>query len=543
MALIARRRRIRISLYASVNRVGRRFIVRMAVRATERVVIRRVQMTIRAGGPDVGVRSGVDREPGVIERRSGPVGGVVTGGARGRKSRRHVIWIRRPGPIRLVARIAVGGNGGVVVGNVAGCARRGDMRPGQRERGVRMVERGSGPVGGAVAQRAIQRKSRRYVIWIRGLVVLGEMTSVTGGWEGRVIVVHVAGRAGRRDMSSRQRERRLRMVECGAGPIDGAVTERAVGGERGLDVIRSGGLVVIRQVAAHASERRCRVTGADVALRARQRGVRSGERKHRIVIERRGQPGGRVVTLGAVGGKTRCNMIRVGGALQVRLVTPDAGGRRGGEVSAHMACRARSGRMRARQREIRNQRVIERRVEPGMHVVAHRAVRRELLMRRILRRQKFLAVAVDAGRAHSHENAAGRAFMAAFAGRRRVRAEQRKTVGMLASAHLRGRRPTLHRVALLAAGAHLRAMQIRVAGGAVVRSFLEDWIGMALLTGNVGMHPAQRVAGLRVVIELRVRPNGLPRRGGMARLAGGRKRTVRIFRAILGAGRGQENER
>jgi len=153
-----------------VNRIGRGFIMRMAVRATETVVVRRVEMAIGAGGPDVGVGPGVDREPGVIEGCSRPRGGVVALCTRGRKPGCDVIWILYPCVVGFMARVAVCGHGGVIAADVAGRTGHADVGARKREGRLRMVEGCGGPVRGAVAKGAIQGESRLRMIRIVGPV-------------------------------------------------------------------------------------------------------------------------------------------------------------------------------------------------------------------------------------------------------------------------------------------------------------------------------------------------------------------------------------
>lgn len=69
--------------------------------------------------------------------------------------------------------------------------------------------------------------------------------------------------------------------------------------------------------------------------------------------------------------------------------------------------------------------------------------------------------------------------------------------------------PALYRVALFTVRAHLAAMNVRVAIGAVGPHVCEDWLGVALGTGNPLVLAAQRILGC-VVIEFRNRSNGLP---------------------------------
>jgi len=301
-------------------------------------------------------------------------------------------------------------------------------------------------------------------------------------------------------------------------------------------VVRIGGLVVIREVAAVASAGRGREVGARVALRAEYGGMRSKERESRnpIVVELGRCPGSRVVALRAVGGKTSRQMIGVGGALQIRLVAVDACGWCSRKSSAYVARGAGQGGMRSRQRKMRNRRMVEFCAQPGVHGMTDQAIQRKapLLVRRVLRCQKLIAVAVHAFGAHPHEDAVGRAPVAAFAGNRGVRSQQWKTVGMLAGGHdLRGRCPTPYRVALLAVIAHLSAVQVRVAGSAIVRRLSKNGVDVTSLACHIDMHSAQRVSGLRVMIELRMRPDWFPRGRRMARLTRDRKWTVRVARS------------
>jgi hypothetical protein len=66
-----------------------------------------------------------------------------------------------------------------------------------------------------------------------------------------------------------------------------------------------------------------------------------------------------------------------------------------------------------------------------------------------------------------------------------------------------------------------------VAVGAPGADILENQIGMALRAGDLLVHAAQRIPRL-VVLELRVRPDRLPTRVGVAALARDGKRPVGI---------------
>ena len=65
-------------------------------------------------------------------------------------------------------------------------------------------------------------------------------------------------------------------------------------------------------------------------------------------------------------------------------------------------------------------------------------------------------------------------------------------------------------MALIAIGAELAAVKIGVTGRAVMTDILEIEIDMAGAATNPGMPVPKRVAGLRVVVELGMLPDGRP---------------------------------
>ena len=83
-------------------RVG--FCLRMTNRALEDRVVRRIRVARRAYASRVAV---VRRKPRVIERGARPRCSRVARLAGGRKTRRHVVRIRRRQIVRLVAGIAI----------------------------------------------------------------------------------------------------------------------------------------------------------------------------------------------------------------------------------------------------------------------------------------------------------------------------------------------------------------------------------------------------------------------------------------------------
>jgi hypothetical protein len=115
-----------------------------------------------------------------------------------------------------------------------------------------------------------------------------------------------------------------------------------------------------------------------------------------------------------------------------------------------------------------------------------------------------------------------------FAGRRRMRADQRKPVEMILHRAHRNL-PALHGVALLAFGAELAAVQVRVAIRAALPDVLKDLVGVTGGARDRRVHSPQRIAGLGIMIELGTRPDRTPTRGGMATSAGNFQRSMRIF--------------
>ena len=194
-------------------------------------------------------------------------------------------------------------------------------------------------------------------------------------WHGGAGHVHV--RAG-------QRERRVVVVERGAGPVRGRVARVAGRREARRRVSWVGGPVVVRHVAAGAeSIGRCEVViVVGVARCARQGGVRAGQREAgRVVVERGARPVRRSVADRAVGREVgrlvSCGLCR---AVVIGLVARVAGGRQVIEVVVGVALRAVQRGVRAGQRrKFAVQRVVEgrRASSARCRVVAGSAVGRE----------------------------------------------------------------------------------------------------------------------------------------------------------------------
>lgn len=131
----------------------------------------------------------------------------MAAGAGGGDSGLGVIGIRRPLEILHVARNAVRRSAGKLAVHVALGAGDGDVGPGQREFGERVVVEGRGlPGAGCVAALASLREACLHVVWIRRLLKIGEMAAHAGRGRSGKLPAYVAGGAIQRNMGPRQRE-------------------------------------------------------------------------------------------------------------------------------------------------------------------------------------------------------------------------------------------------------------------------------------------------------------------------------------------------
>src|ERR1700757_425262 len=161
MALIAVHAVVDVSAHPPVLAVGVGLAV--AVGALEDAVVIRIGV---AGAANTIGAAVIHVEPGVTEGGALPARGGVAGRTRRGETDRHVVRIGRPRVVRLVASVAVGGQGRVVVVYVAACAAHRGMRTGQRERGVVVIKRCRRPGTRAVAYVALLRESRRDMVGI-----------------------------------------------------------------------------------------------------------------------------------------------------------------------------------------------------------------------------------------------------------------------------------------------------------------------------------------------------------------------------------------
>ncbi len=192
--------------------------------------------------------------------------------------------------IRLVAVPARPTGQGVIVVQVTGGAGSGGVQTNEGEAGRRMIERGSAPVGGGVALRAVLREVGRLVRRIVGVVVVRLVAVPAGAAREAVVVVHVALVALQGQMRPRQGEARGGVVERGIRPSGrgASVAEGAILREAGGHVRRIRCAVVIGLMTVPTGRAGQRVIVVDMALCALNRGVHADQ----------GEPGGRVIECG-----------------------------------------------------------------------------------------------------------------------------------------------------------------------------------------------------------------------------------------------------
>lgn len=273
----------------------------------------------------------------------------------------------------------------------------------------------------------------------------------------------------------------------------------------------------IGQVAADTGGVRTRqvVVVVDVALRALNRGMcpGQGESGDRVIKSGRRIPRARAMTILASCWEPHLRMRRIIRLVEVRHMAADAGCRRQRELSTRVTSAAIQSRMRPGQRKIRwRSGVIELRTQPVVHGVALLARGREASLNVIqadgLRIHEIPLVARNALRRQSLELTHRRALVTGVAIHRGVRADQREAIQVLVDL-LHGNVPALYGVALLAVGAHLALVNIRVAVCAFLAHVCEHGLDVALGTGHSFVHAAQGIFR-GVVVEFRDRSDRLP---------------------------------
>ena len=404
-----------VALLTSLRKTGggvrrriRTLVVRRVATDTRSICRREIVVAIHVtlGALQRGVRAGQRESRGrVIERRIAPRRGGVALLASLRDVRGHVIRIGGALEIGEVAADASGIRRGQVVIpiDVTLGALQCGVRTGQRESSRRVIERRIAPRRGGVALLASLRDVRGHVIRIGGALEIGEVAAdASGVRHGQVVVaIHVTLGALQRSVRSGQRESRGRVIEGGIAPRRGGVALLAGLREARSHVVRIGGALEIREVAADASgvRRGQVVVAVHMALGALQTGVRASQREsRRRVIEARIPPVSCVVALLASLRDVRGNVIRTRRALEILQVAVDAGCAGQVVIVIDVALGALHCGMRPGQRESRVV-VIERCLSPRRGVVALLAGLREARTHVVWIRGalEILQVAVDAG--------------------------------------------------------------------------------------------------------------------------------------------------
>lgn len=228
-------------------------------------------------------------------------------------------------------------------------------------------------------------------------------------------------------------------------------------------------------------------------------------------------------------GESGLDVIRICRGRELGIVAIEALGGRSGIAATYVAASAFQGGVGSGECESCHRLVIETGAAPGIHPVAAFAFdgKATASVRRILGLGEIGRVAGRAIRAESEVLSHRGSAMAALARYRRMRADEWETIGMLASL-LDARAPTLDGMAILAAASELPAVNVGVAGGTRVTHLLKDSGNMAAGTGYSGVHAAQGIARLGIVIELRLGAQGPPTAGRVARLAGDFERPMRV---------------
>jgi len=268
-------------------------VLQVAIGALEYGIVVRIGMAGRTDSVGIAVIDGELRVLGMIESSVQPTGGVVAGLAGGGEKLRlrHVPRIGGGVVVSLVAPDASGRQGRVIVVDVTVGAlpRRDRVHPGQRERGVVVVEGRVGPQDGVVADFALLRESNGDVIGSGGAVEVRQVARNAGGAVQGVVVVRVAiGAEPRRNsVRSGQRESGGRVIKHSVGPLHCVMAIRAGRRDSRGDVReRRHRVVVVGQVARNAGGVCDVVVIVDVAVGALQRrdGVASGEREAGAVV-------------------------------------------------------------------------------------------------------------------------------------------------------------------------------------------------------------------------------------------------------------------
>lgn len=332
-----------------------------------------------------------------------------------------------------------------------------------------------------------------------------------------VVAIHVTLGALHRDVGSGEGERRLGMIEGCRLPRGGGMADVALLRNAGREMVRIRGCLIILQVATDAGSRGQAEISADVTLLALQVGVTAGEGEpDRIMIETRRLPGGGGMAVLASLRESQRNVIGIAGLLIIRQMAADAGCRSAFVPSARMARGAIQGGVHSGESKTGQLQMVEGRAEPGVDGMALLTLHRKI-GGNMVRGGGLLICVLVAGVAldgESLELPNRFALMTVGTVQTRVASDKGETISVFLNL-LQDDVPAFDRVTLFAVRAHLAAMDIGVAIGAVRSRVRKNGLGMALRARHPFMQAAQGITGL-VVIELGDGANRFPPGGGMA---------------------------
>lgn len=466
---------------------------------------------------------------GVIESGIRPGHRGVAGFARLRHSSLHVIGVGRSLVVLQMAGDACGVGEAVVSVDVALRTLQRDVRAGQREAGLAVIEGRVGPGRRSVATLAGLRQGGLHVIGVGGSLIVLEVAGHASSYRQAVVAVHMTLRAWGRDVHTGQRETSLAVIESGIGPRSRVVAAGAGGGNSGLRVVGVGGALEILHVAGCTIRRSAGELSVHMALGAGHSGVRPGQGKFGkgVVIESGRLPGGGGVTALARLREPCLHVIRVGCFLEVGKMAAYAGGGRARELASDVTGGAIQRNMRSRQCKAGDSQVVKRGARPAIETVTLFTGRGEPGGHVIWTRGGLilLSMAGVALGGQAHELPGGSSFVAGGAVQHRMGPEQRKTILVLVDL-LHGNLPAFHAVTLLTICPKLAFMNVGVTIGALVTHVGEHRLDMTLRATDPLMHATQREPGL-VMVELGHVANRLPAAHGVAILARDIERAVR----------------
>jgi len=295
----------------------------------------------------------------------------------------RMIWILRAIVIGLVTRKTFRGRIVILPIHVALSATRGNVRSGQREIRRGMVETCRLPRHRRVTGGAFVTVISCHVVRILGALIIRLMACVTLLRSARVLAIRVTRGAVYIDVGPGQRERRQIVIKLRRCPSGGRVTLLARMRQLQLDVIWVIRAIIVCLMAGPTVLRRAVELPIYVALRATDIDVSPGKREiGQVVIEGSGLPRRRRVALCAIMIVVSSDVIWIGDALVIALVTRPAVRRQVLILSVHVAGQAVHIHMGASERESRIV-MVEGRRSPAVCRVTLQAFVWKLILRMI----------------------------------------------------------------------------------------------------------------------------------------------------------------